>query len=237
MEPPDEPPTEQQSRRWFAAASSGFVELVASCPVARLSEPALGEWSLRDVIGHASRAYLTLEDYLAVGRSGRAPELASGRTAGTAQLGPTGPTGPIVPRLDGPTAYLQASRHGLADPAAVRERGRLAGEALGPAPAEAVGSLAARVGALLAATPGTAVVATPVGRMVLADYLPTRAFELTVHGLDIARAVGRRPPAALRVALRPALHLCADLLTGDDRSTVLLALTGRTALPYRFSLV
>ena len=91
--------------------------------------------------------------------------------------------------------------------------------------------------ALVAATPGDATVTTPIGRIDLRDYLPTRAFELTVHGLDLARAVGERPPAALRVALRPALHFCADVITGDDRMTVLLALTGRTALPYRFSLV
>jgi len=40
-------------------------------------------------------------------------------------------------------------------------------------------------------------VATPVGGMTLRVYLPTRAFELTVHGLDLVRALtgrGQLPP-------------------------------------------
>ena len=226
---------DRQSRRWFAAASAGFVEIVGSCPRDRLTDPALGEWTLRDLVGHASRAYLTLEDYLEAARPACAADPSDGRQDSHRTPEPT--AGRRPPRLGSATAYLLAARSGLADPTAVRDRGRVAGEALGDNPGQAVARLAARAVALVARTSGDAEVLTPVGRMVLSDYLPTRAFELTVHGLDIARAVGRRPPAALRVALRPALHLCADLLSGDDRMTVLVALTGRAALPHRSSLV
>lgn len=224
-------PVELHSREWFAAAAAGFVEIaevVGAGPVERLDDPALGEWTVRDLIGHASRAFRTLEDYLDAAPTHDGSPRPDRRVATAQRHGP---------RLASAAAYLEAARRELADPAAVRERGRAAGLALGARPHEAVVALAQRVMALVASAPGDATVTTPVGRIDLRDYLPTRAFELTVHGLDLARAVGERPPAALRVALRPALHFCADVITGDDRMIVLLALTGRTALPYRFSLV
>ena len=71
----------------------------------------------------------------------------------------------------------------------------------------------------------------------LHTYLPTRTFELAVHGLDIARAVGisYTPPADV---LEEATVLAARIAAAEGHgATVLLALTGRSELPPSFSVV
>ena len=71
----------------------------------------------------------------------------------------------------------------------------------------------------------------------LFTYLPTRTFELAVHGLDIAGAVGisfELPDDVLAEAVMLAGRIAAAAGHGE---TVLLALTGRTALPPSFSVV
>ena len=71
----------------------------------------------------------------------------------------------------------------------------------------------------------------------LHTYLPTRIFELAVHGMDIARALDipfTLPVAVLAEALDVATRTA--IATGHGE-TVLLALTGRSALPPSFSVV
>ena len=87
-----------------------------------------------------------------------------------------------------PVDYFVRTRDALADPDAVAARGRAAGQALGDDPAAAVAEIAERVLALVAAAGDEAYVETPVADMWLADYLPTRTFELAVHGCDLAVA-------------------------------------------------
>ena len=73
--------------------------------------------------------------------------------------------------------------------------------------------------------------------MRLSTYLPTRTFELVVHGLDIARATGRpvtHPQEAVAEAVALAGAVAARSGRGGD---VLLALTGRAPLPAGFSIV
>jgi hypothetical protein len=71
----------------------------------------------------------------------------------------------------------------------------------------------------------------------LNTYLPTRTFELAVHGLDIARAVDisfTLPADVLEETTVLAARIAAASSQGE---TVLLALTGRTELPPSFSVV
>lgn len=71
--------------------------------------------------------------------------------------------------------------------------------------------------------------------MHLFAYLPTRIFELAVHGLDIAHATGidfAMPEDVLRAATTLAARIAVTMGHGD---TVLLALTGRRSLPQPFS--
>lgn len=200
------------ARRAFQSAASGFVELVGEIPPDAWRRPALGVWDVRALVGHTGRAFGTIEAYL----------------GGSSPLPPVdGTIGYYLRALDSTAgADARAGRD-----AAIAARGREAGEALGDDPASALAALAGRVGALVARTPDDAPVASPAGPMTLAAYLPTRTFELTVHSLDLARALGVDPPEVLG----PAVTACCELagaLAGHrpDAAGLLLLMTGREHL-------
>ena len=188
------------TRRSFGDAAQWFLSTVARVGD-RWDSPGLGEWDVRALVGHTSRSFLTVETYLA-------------RPAATVEVG-------------SPSGYFSATR-AAASPEAVAARGRDAGTALGAAPAAAVQEIAARVLTLVGTGDGTELVTTIAGGMRLADYLPTRTFELVVHSLDLARALGE----PLDVAALPAAHalaLVAELaVAGGQAGALLLAATGRT---------
>ena len=150
------------SRRAFTDAAQWFVRTTALVGD-RWNGPGLGEWDVRALVGHTSRSLLTVELYMA--RPAAAVEVAS---AGD---------------------YFRATREIAAGPD-VAARGRDAGAALGPDPAAAVAMIAGRVVPLVDACDGTEILTTIAGGMRLADYLPTRTFELAVHTADLATALG-----------------------------------------------
>ncbi|MBU2665420.1 maleylpyruvate isomerase N-terminal domain-containing protein [Actinoplanes bogorensis] len=99
------------------------------------------------------------------------------------------------------------------------------------------GELAGRATQALAAAGDDDVVATPVGGMRVRDWLPTRTFELVVHGTDVAVAAGvpvEFDPAAVSEATLLAARIAVALGEGP---VLLRALTGRTSLPEKFSVV
>jgi uncharacterized protein (TIGR03083 family) len=107
-------------------------------------------------------------------------------------------------------------------------------EALGD---DVVADLIGRATATLATVGDADLVATPIGGMRVRDWLPTRTFELVVHGLDVAAAAGidyHLAPAVLSEAA--ALAARTAVAIGDGES-VLRALTGRACLPPGFSVV
>lgn len=106
-----------ESRRAFADAAEWFVRTTALVGD-RWDRPGLGEWDVRALVGHASRALLTVETYLAA--PAEAVEITS------------------------PVAYYRATKAASASPA-VAARGRDAGTALGTDPRAAVAEIAARV--------------------------------------------------------------------------------------------
>ncbi|HWJ53602.1 MAG TPA: maleylpyruvate isomerase N-terminal domain-containing protein, partial [Propionibacteriaceae bacterium] len=115
--------------------------------------------------------------------------------------------------------------------------GRAAGVALGDDPAAAVRALVDRVLPLVAGDDDP-LITTAGGGMRLRQYLPTRTFELVVHGLDIARAAGLPAPDYSTGLLTEVLALTAEAaVLGRRGPEVLLALTGRTTLPPGFSVV
>ena len=78
---------------------------------------------------------------------------------------------------------------------------------------------------------GTELVTTIAGGMRLADYLPTRTFELAVHTADLAVALGS-PPDVPPTAAAQALAIVAGLAVADGRAgPLLLAATGRPVPP------
>lgn len=198
-------------REAYEAAVEFFVGTVEQIGPAQWEQPGLGVWTVRDLVGHTSRALLTVEMYLATPATQR--------------------------EVMRPVDYFLRAQAGLADPASVAARGRAAGAALGPDPTAAVHDIAARVLVHVRAAADEALVSTPVGGMRLIDYLPSRVFELTVHSLDIAAAL----PVAVTLpepAAAMALHLLADLAVRPGKAaSLLLAATGRHAWPAGFSVL
>ena len=193
-------------REAYEQAAALFADTVAQITPEQWQQPGLGVWTVRDLVGHASRALLTVEAYLA-------------RPAAQADLAR-------------PVDYLLGAQAGLGDPAAVAARGREAGEALGADPVGAVRDIARRVIARVREAPDEVLVSTPVGGMRLIDYLPSRVFELVVHSLDMAAATSI-PVTLPETAATVALRLLADLaaLQPGHAASLLLAATGRGPLP------
>lgn len=199
----------QDSRCAFADAAEWFVGMAALVDD-RWDQPALGEWDVRALVGHTSRSFLTVETYV-------------DRPAET---------------VDVPTTadYFRTTRTAAAGPA-VAARGRDAGTALGADPAAAVAAIATRVLRLVDTKNGSELVTTIAGGMRLRDYLPTRTFELAVHTSDLATALGE-PMSVPTTAAAQALGIITDLALTDGRAGgLLLAATGRTALPAGFSVL
>jgi uncharacterized protein (TIGR03083 family) len=201
-------------RGQYRSAAGCFLGLLSSLTERDWSRPGLGVWSVRDLAGHASRALLTVEYYLDAAQTTDNPWVADA------------------------AAYYRPTASAWVDPSAVAERGRAAGDALGDQPADAVAGIVARVLALVDDSPDNALVNTPVGTMTLTGYLPTRTFELVVHTLDLAAAVGADVPPGLTEPLAGCLQLAARVATEQGQAVdVLLALTGRRPLPTGFSIV
>jgi len=183
----------------YVEAAGSFADLVASLPTP-LAGPGLGEWDLRALVGHTARSLVTVSEYL------RKP----------------------APSVDVETAvdYVAGLAAVTSDPGVTR-RGVEAGETLGDDPAGAVRLLLDAVADDLAGADPDQVVTTYAGGMRLRDYLPTRSFELVVHGLDIAAAVPVRwtPPPA---ALAEAVAVATEVAVRRGEGTILLRLiTGR----------
>jgi uncharacterized protein (TIGR03083 family) len=191
----------------YLGAAESFAGLVADLP-ADLSGPGLGDWDLRALVGHTSRSLVTVLEYL------HKPA-------------------PAV-ELEHAADYVMASTPAAPDPG-VTERGIAAGAALGADPLASVRRLVELVTAELAGADPDRLLATYAGGMRLRDYLPTRTFELVVHGLDISLAapVPWTPPPE---ALRSAVELATEVALRRGEGVRLLRLvTGRQ--PGGFSIV
>lgn len=188
----------------FAAAArwaDGIVRAIPSDLADGWEGSALGDWGLRTLVGHTSRALLTVEQY-------------SSQPAEHAEL-------------DCPEAYFErVSAVPTATPGAIAARAMRAADDLGDDIASAFHAITDRVLVLLRSAEDRPIT-TIAGTILLSDYLPTRTFELTVHGLDIARAISNdeEPPAA---ALESSVALASSIALRNGRGVdLLLALTGR----------
>jgi uncharacterized protein (TIGR03083 family) len=196
----------------FLAAAGTVADLVDAIPDTGWDGPGLGVWDLRALVGHTSRSLVTVITYL--GQPAAAEEV------GTSEA-----------------YYAAIARAGGANSPAVAERGRAAGAALGDEPAAAFRALLVDATAAVDRAADDDLLTTIVGGMRLTAYLPTRTFELAVHGADIAAATGLPvtfPPAVLAEAVALAARTAVELGRGP---AVLAALTGRAALPPGFSVV
>ncbi len=197
----------------FTSAARSFAALVHEIPAGAWGEPGLGEWDVRALVGHTSRSLTTVRSYLQT-------------TADREDI--------ATPQ----EYYVRVTPSALGiDPADVAERGRQAGRDLGDDPAAAVEELVSGVTSDLASVDNPLIEVIGGLGIRLHTYLPTRIFELAVHGMDIASALDMPfplPEAVLAEALDVATRTA--IATGQGEA-VLLALTGRSALPPSFSVV
>jgi|307.fasta_scaffold72859_2 uncharacterized protein (TIGR03083 family) len=182
----------------YRDASRFLVEAVRAVPDSGWDAPGLGDWNVRELVGHANRGHTTVADYL---------------------------VRPQQPEPPGSTYFSDE---------AIAARGREAVRALGADPASAVAAASTAVVELIEQSPPDAKIGSPAGTMTLAQFLPSRTAELTIHALDIVRAIGAdlsAPPTALRESLVYVAQRAARK-SGQD---VLLALSGRAPLPAGYS--
>ncbi|GLW31666.1 hypothetical protein Areg01_46060 [Actinoplanes regularis] len=204
-------------RRTFRSAAIAYAGLVATLPPDHLDVPALGEWTLRDLLGHTvSSALRQVPDVLGT----RSPQV----DVETAE-------GYFAFAREAPAELLAAATAASADDA------RAGGKLLGDRPSDHVSALIGRATEALSRVNDDDVVTTPVGGMRVRDWIPTRTFELVVHGLDTA--------AASDLPLDLPVETIAESLTLASRTTLaigagiplLRALTGRSPLPPNFSMI
>ncbi|MGA1836926.1 maleylpyruvate isomerase family mycothiol-dependent enzyme [Herbiconiux sp. 11R-BC] len=196
----------------FFHSATAFHDLVARIDDAQWDTLALGEWTLRSLVGHTTRAILTVESYLLLDDPGY----------------------PNVPNAE--NYYARVYRE-LTDPAAVAARGVEAGLWLGDDPARAVADAITRAMVLVDGAHAERIVSIGGLGIALREYLRTRVFELVVHSMDISRATGLphgQSPEAVSATLALAAGAAAARGEGE---LLLLSLTGRTTLPEGYTVV
>lgn len=179
--------------------------VVAKISTEQLDWPGLGEWSVRDLLGHTLRAMVTAQQYYEAGPTGEAPTLAD--------------------RSD----YFRTAA--LSDPAvqaAIAQRGRDAGAELGHDPRGSVDRALADARVVIAGADLDRVVSVANGSMRYGDYLHTRLFEMVVHTDDLCRALDLANPASDE-AIRAALSVAVEAASGADLRGLLGTVMGRGA--------
>jgi uncharacterized protein (TIGR03083 family) len=194
-------------RAAFSDATEVFLATVAAVPADQWEEPGLGEWTVRELTGHALRSFSTLQ-----------------------RLCDTTSDSAVV--VDSAPGYYRAVARIPGVHIGAAERGREAGAALVD-PMATVRMVAGQALTRLAATSDEHVGETFVGPMRLADYLPTRVVEVALHTLDLQAATGQ-PLLLPASAANVTLGVLAELA---DLPVLLLAMTGREALPTGFNVI
>ncbi|MDD7941930.1 maleylpyruvate isomerase N-terminal domain-containing protein [Actinomycetospora lutea] len=198
----------------YAEAAEAVTGLVGRIPDDAWDGPGLGEWDLRSLVGHTSRAFVTVLTYLE-------------RPADTEDIDAPEGYYALVPAMTG---------EGI-DQAAVAQRGRDAGVALGDEPAAAFAALADRAVAAARAADPDALISSIAGGLRVASYVPTRTVELVVHGHDIAAATGLEIEFSEHTVTQVATVLARTGVRLGHGRLLLDALTGRASLPPGFSVV
>ena len=194
----------------YRAAADSFAGLVRRIPPDRWDGPGLGEWDLRALVGHTARSLVTVITYLDT----------------------------PADQVDIDSAeqyYLVAAQVAAAEGAGVIERGRRAGADLGEDPASAVEALVREAITKLDGRGDELIAVLNGAGMRLFDYLPTRVFELAVHGLDIADATGLDFVLPAQVSATATALGAGIAVAMGHGETLLRALTGRGTLPQPFS--
>ena len=204
-------------RDTYLAAADAFADLVVRLPADGWHAPGLGKWTRRDLVGHVVSSALR-----------QVPEVL-GNPAGHQEI--------LSP--EGYWAFarsVSADRYAAAV-AASHDDARRTGEGLGDDPADLVWHVIGEAAAALATAGDLDLVETPAGGMQVADWIPTRTFELAVHGLDLADSA-QMPFQLPGDVLADSAAIAARVAVALGEGPLLLrALTGRGTLPPAFTVV
>ncbi len=192
-------------RAGYTSITDVFIDTIARVSNTQWHQAGLGEWTVRELVGHNCRATFGL-----IERSMAQP----------------------AARIDvqRPVDFWREVRT-PAENTAIAAEGREAAAALGDHPLEAAREMANRVRTRIQSTPDDALITTRAGGMRMIDYLATRVFECTIHTLDLATAIQvdiELPSPAATVALQ---LLGERTQLRGHAAPLLLAATGRRPLP------
>jgi uncharacterized protein (TIGR03083 family) len=196
----------------FETAAHSFLDLVAEVKVSQWSEPALGVWDVRSLVGHTARAITVVEQYLLADPA------------------------PAVTAPDAEAYYATVFTE-YTDNDAIAARGVDAGKHLNENSGEEFEATLGRALALIADNgPDRIVAIGPVG-IPLGEYLRTRVFELVVHSMDIAKATGLTHGMPTDIVANVADLAARVAVRKGNGEELLFALTGRRPLPLRYSIL
>ena len=197
-------------REAYLESAEFFAGLVDGVDIDGWEEPALGQWTVRDLAGHAYRSISTVVGY----SEKPAPQV----------------------DVESTTQWILNVRQN-ANPDRVAELGRSAGLEIMDNPQMMVRGFLNMARDRVNDLDEDFILATPQGGMRLIDYLQLRTMELVIHGSDLAQAVGREatPPAS---GMQVALQVLTGVAVAEGRGPALAnALTGRGALPTNYNLL
>lgn len=197
--------------RQFSLCARAFIDVVGRIRPEQWAQQGLGVWDVRGLVGHASRAILTVENYLEADEPG------------------------TVSIADAVSYYTELAGQFTDD--GIAERGVEAGAWLGDHPVAVLREALERTEALIAEQPPLRIISIGGMGIPFQQYLRTRVLELVVHTLDICEATGishKLPETAISDTAALASRIA--VARGHGRE-VLFALTGRGELPSGFSIV
>jgi hypothetical protein len=204
-------------RRAYRSAAVSFADLVARVPDGHWDDPALGDWTLGELIGHTAGSGLRQVPAVL---STPAGEIARASSEDYWLLART-----VAPEV------LAAAHLASAEDA------RVNADLLKDDPASVVGDLLGQATQALGGARDDDLVETPAGGMRVRDWIPTRTFELVVHGLDTARDAGIELFLDAEIYAEVAAQAARTAAMAGDGPALLQALTGRATLPSTVTMV
>ena len=201
----------QGIRETYLEAGDYFVSIVDSIEIDAFAAPALGEWCVRDLVGHTYRSFTTVLSYSAV------------------------PSDKVD--FERPVDYFLRLLSSDVNHGHIAERGRAAGLEIIEDPKMMVRGFAMYVKNKLEELSDDHIMGTLTGGMRLIDYLPTRTFELIIHTMDLTKALGveSSPP---RRGMETTLQMIGQLaLNRGYAQDLILSSTGRDGLARGFTVL
>ncbi len=203
-------PFSAKIREAYLEAAEFFASLVDGIGEDDWEQPALGQWTVRDLAGHTYRSISTVVGY----------------------------TERPAPQVDveSAVAWIRNVRQ-TGNANRVAELGRSAGLEIMDNPQMMVRGFLSMARERVTELDDSVIMATPQGGIGIVDYLQLRTMELVIHTLDLAKALGKpvEPPAA---GMQIALQVLTGVAVAEGRGPALAnALTGRGALPANYNLL